>query len=708
MPPRVDHDYSSEEVCKAKSNAGASYEKRAAVSQLRQNSPTKRRSKFSLLHAFYASTILTWCALLLCRSLHYIDDQYIDKLYSQLVFDDDRRDLEITYYDRECDASDFTTTDLDDFTIFDEDTLDDGVDAFMTHGGVIVPQILSPNTTSQLRAYIIERNYATEDPEEQYYVHEHEHRWSLKLGAQDDHSVSLALKEIGEHKVFKPLIEEIAGLHPSVCEITSISAGYGATAQWWHSDVGGQGSPALYGSSIRSTYTLFIPLQDTHRGMGATGLCPGSNMCPYAPDTYESECNKLDLFLEVDAGTGYLMDQTTWHRGGGHNDPDAPDRVMFVVSFTSSHHRKGDYLSLPTGLTYSLRWDMWGHTIEDMSTIFDKPWNMWNSLGIYKSGHWGWTYPMINLLLSATEGIEVTSHVDLRDEFHWYLSTAEKYLCVGYPALLLSSILFAFCCKSQRKFSCAYLLRGHAIPLIVSLSTLAFFVSTEWAQTVYSLKKFTQPSFLPLEINLTKKYKRSIVIPHRDDLLFGDRLDNFYIHVKKRFYDYHPGNSDFLQLMESSRAIYNALQVEQKTRFITMILASQVEADRLFLRQNDYGDFVRMSTEASFEETRRLLLYGENACVDVVTKKAKFISSQAKYGYWHKIGRRFVPALMNRLTELFMSEGSAVKYQGHTLLDLPNWTRWQEKKTNKLFYSYAMSPLAYKSSLRTHSSLHVR
>jgi len=700
----------TEEVCETKSNASASFEKGTDESQHTKSLPKKGRSKSSVpklfLHGFYASTIVTWCALLLCLSLHYIDDQYIDKIYTQLEFDDDRREVEITYYDRACDASDFTTTDLYDITIFDEDTLDDAVDLFMTHGGVIIPQILSPNTTSQLRSYIIEQNYGMEDPEDQYYVHEHEHRWSLKLGAHDDPSVSLALKEIGEHEVLKPLIEEIAGLHPSVCEITSISSAYGAEAQWWHSDVGSHGSPVLYGSSIRSTYTLFIPLQYTHRGMGATAICPGSNMCPYAPDTYISECDELDLFAEVDGGTGYLMDQTSWHRGGGHNDPDAPDRVMFVVSFTSSHHRKGDYLSLPTGLTYSLRWDMWGHTIEDMSTIFERPWTMWNSLGIYKSGHWGWTYPMINLLLSATEGIEVTSHLDLRDEFQWFLPTVEKYLQIVYAALLLLSLLFAFYSSSQRTFSRAYLLRGHAIPLLIASSAISFFVSTEWAKTVYSLKKFTQPSYLPLETNVTAKYSRSLVTPKKSDILFGDRLDNFYIHVKRRFYDYHPGNSDFLAVLESGRSIYADLQVELKSRFITSIVASRVNGGKYFLRQNDYGDFVRMSTEAAFEETRRLLLREKNACVDVLSEKVKYITSQAKYGYWHKIGRRFVPALMNRLAELLLNEGSTIKYHGHTLLDLPTWVKRQEKKTIKTFYSYAMSPLVYKSPLRTRSSLY--
>jgi hypothetical protein len=103
-----------------------------------------------------------------------------------------------------------------------------------------------------------------------------------------------------------------------------------------------------------------VALQDTTGEMGATDLCPGTHYC--ANDLH-GICDERKIgFHKVreeeiwKSGDGALLNQQVWHRGTKHVDPNAGERVMFIVSFLG---RPTDTRQLARGTYFHMRWNMW-------------------------------------------------------------------------------------------------------------------------------------------------------------------------------------------------------------------------------------------------------------------------------------------------------------------------------------------------------------
>lgn len=81
------------------------------------------------------------------------------------------------------------------------------------------------------------------------------------------------------------------------------------------------------------------------------------------------------------------MNMNSWHRGAAHTYPDPIDRVMLILTFVPESRSRAETRQLAQGITFSLRWDMWGHTWKDLpqaATVLKQPWAMRRSLGLYK------------------------------------------------------------------------------------------------------------------------------------------------------------------------------------------------------------------------------------------------------------------------------------------------------------------------------------
>ncbi len=124
----------------------------------------------------------------------------------------------------------------------------------------IYKDIIHPETAKDLRKYIVNKNKNLKS-KDAIGVIENENRWSFGIGANDHPSVSKALNEIATNEVFRPALEKIAGEDPAMIEMTAITAGYGATDQFWHPDVISMGSPAKYVRNFAPSYALFVTLQ---------------------------------------------------------------------------------------------------------------------------------------------------------------------------------------------------------------------------------------------------------------------------------------------------------------------------------------------------------------------------------------------------------------------------------------------------------------
>jgi hypothetical protein len=145
--------------------------------------------------------------------------------------------------------------------------------------------------------------------------------------------------------------------------------------------------------------------------MGTTAICPGTHKCAsvvvdhtHLKHHYSTLENYLthhslthhlpcEVTSDVSAGDGMLFNTDVMHRTGAHDASGEPTLVSVVFTFSESitalERAVGSSgntraRTLPLGGEHMLRWDMWGHTLDDMSTCSseDTPWRVWHSLGL--------------------------------------------------------------------------------------------------------------------------------------------------------------------------------------------------------------------------------------------------------------------------------------------------------------------------------------
>uniref|UniRef100_A0A7S0XL92 Uncharacterized protein n=1 Tax=Pseudo-nitzschia delicatissima TaxID=44447 RepID=A0A7S0XL92_9STRA len=299
------------------------------------------------------------------------------------------------------------------------------VDTMMKHGSVMVPKILSDATIFELREFIDRKNRAVSGTSDEYPITASHNRISYGIESTEHPSVVRALKEIHDHGVMSHLIQNLVGdENPALSEITAITAWAGAEDQSWHADVKPDGNGVKFGRTYSHSYSLFLPLQATTKGMGATELCPGTHMCAsdnmwqvcdsvgisasevrkarprsdYSPDEDGEKKYREDKLMEGSwrAGDGVLLNQQGWHRGPGHTEEEMEDRIMFIVSFLKRPH-PDDPRQLARGTYFHQKWLNWGSTWEDMVDTManlQRPWNILRCLHLYKPSDRSWGYDL--------------------------------------------------------------------------------------------------------------------------------------------------------------------------------------------------------------------------------------------------------------------------------------------------------------------------
>ena len=317
-----------------------------------------------------------------------------------------RGDLELTYYERECTADDITANDTAQLLLSTEATPDQCAQHMAVHGASMYAHVLQPATANAVRSYMVERNAQEQD---EFWVIEGTKRKSFGLSVHDHPSIRQALHEIATHPQLRPALDQITGPNPAVIEFTGITSMYGAADQFYHQDVVPKGSSFKYARNFVPSYTLFIALQDTTHDMGATDVCPGTHVCnDGARDLCESMAFRLSGGSKKSRksssvwrkGYGALLNQNTIHRGPAHTDRFGGDRVLFILTF-APRPRPFETRLLGYGGSYSIRWDHWGHTLEDFGRArvghMREPYQTLRSLGLYKPNEeqqqWGWDFP---------------------------------------------------------------------------------------------------------------------------------------------------------------------------------------------------------------------------------------------------------------------------------------------------------------------------
>ena len=126
--------------------------------------PQKHTSKMAKFLTFLKTLCLDmplaliFLLLVTVYCLEEIHDSILVPFLQAAERSDDDLDEEFTYYDRSCSAYDLTTLDASDLVLQNTTSPKEAVDTYMTHGGVLFPQILPPDTVQKLREHVVERN----------------------------------------------------------------------------------------------------------------------------------------------------------------------------------------------------------------------------------------------------------------------------------------------------------------------------------------------------------------------------------------------------------------------------------------------------------------------------------------------------------------------------------------------------------------------
>lgn len=497
------------------------------------------------------------------------------------------------------------------------------VDAMMKHGSVMIPQILGEATIERLREFIEKKNHAVLGTSDEYPMTGN-HRISYGIESTEDPSVVQALKEIHNHGVFAHLIQNLVGdENPALTEITAITSWHGAEDQNWHADIKPDGNGVKFGRTYSHSYSLFLPLQKTTKSMGATDVCPGTHMCAdedlsdiceekgvsasdvrrarprseYSPDQYGEAKYRQDLQLEGywRAGDGMLLNQMNWHRGGGFDAPDEPDRIMFIVSFIKRPN-SDDPRQLARGTYFHQKWLNWGSTWDDMVDTMahlQRPWNILRCLHLYKASDRSWGYDLFyatslriangqmggepydlealidNVITPLNFPKWLQGDLDFEDERAWsiYLSgTLNKTLYFLYDVNIYGHIglvgFLAFASISGYLFSklrakkspnvVGDVLKSGAKRLLLTHSlvlVLGFYVwrvkicSSQWAIDLDSGKTLMRPFPEPLfRENDPGVLGIESTLPRRSDVLINTRMNTKTIGMYKTYFEYHPAN----------------------------------------------------------------------------------------------------------------------------------------------------------------------
>lgn len=254
------------------------------------------------------------------------------------------------------------------------------------HGTGVLPALLSHNTTQSLRQLF--QRWNAEKPGRDFLIPNGEQRARHHVSVHDaDPVFAPAWHEIGSHGSLRGILDRIVGANAALVGAYALTIRPGAVKQKIHMD-------GDFAHSYRNNPTLFfqgysvvIALQNTTKSMGATYVCPGTQHCLYKPLSGFGDSNGC-FQVPVSAGDAILFNRDMQHGGGAHvGRPGEPERIfLFLVFYPSPNSKGGPLQAVENGIlpvrTWQLRFRMWGHTIDDFTTMDSLPWTAWDAFGL--------------------------------------------------------------------------------------------------------------------------------------------------------------------------------------------------------------------------------------------------------------------------------------------------------------------------------------
>jgi hypothetical protein len=635
----------------------------------------------------FVALFTAYVALLI---LNYSWSEYYMPQAQLMKWTNERKTPDLTYYNRVCTVQDVSTNSTADLVISPNTTPEEAMLHMAKHGVSLYPNILQEDTANELRDYIVQRNKV----EEQFFVIAQENRFTFGIGVNQDPTVSRALKEIANHPVFRPAIEQIAGPNPAVIEFTAITSTYGAKDQWWHQDTLPMGSSFKHARTFLPSYSLFIPLQDTSSRIGATQICPGSHVCDGRDEMCQQGGFRVSgLQDKWEKGAGALVNQHLHHRGMAHTDPDGLDRVLFILTFSPRprfNKNEVETRLFSMGGSYSLNWRQWGHAINDFGDAPVKmrdPWKTLRSLGLYKprDADWGWDmistasmritnddngYHDFNLDEFIEEGgfrfLPKWLDAKLEEKEGWFdyiyktmlnvkeaVETCYLIALAGYLILFLNiNIIQSFMKKGNG--SCflraiGRLLVLHGCVALLGGYTIVHISRTPWAQSIQHGKAYR----LLVASQLPETMSPG-TLPFRTDVLVETKYDSEYLYGYNYILEIaHPGNREFKGMLVNYSAGYATLPPSVKRELCLDVVNWVGQGGGRFLTQNEEGNWSEMSNDKAAQVVHKGLMKYANPIVGKVVTEIAYLQSETKFGVFRDmaIHRQHISGMLHNLQD---------------------------------------------------------
>lgn len=208
-----------------------------------------------LLLLIHLALLAIFVPYLAAVGLHEITEDYLYPQLKLMQWKSDARDFdELTYYHRKCDASDISATSIKDLLISPNMTTKDATHHMLTHGASMYPNLLTPETAAELRAFIDKENKRQQG----WHVIQNDNRYSWGIDMNMHPKLQTYWKELASNKQLVNALESIIGPDPAIIEFTAITSSYGAVDQHDHQDVVPPGSGAKFARSFIPSYSLFM------------------------------------------------------------------------------------------------------------------------------------------------------------------------------------------------------------------------------------------------------------------------------------------------------------------------------------------------------------------------------------------------------------------------------------------------------------------
>lgn len=493
------------------------------------------------------------------------------------------------------------------------------------------------------------------------------------------------------------------GAEPALIEMTTITIGYGAIDQWWHGDVVEKGSPVRYGRTFGPSYSIFVQLQNTTPAMGATGACPGTLYCARDDGATADLCDNHGFQVINEEGhwaTGdaLLMNMNSWHRGGGHTDPNAPDRVMLILTFAPRPRPTTESRIMSQGITFSLRWDMWGHTWSDLKhakTAMSQPWATLRALGLYKpkDAHWGIDFVTGSIMRLANQdygfdedAIEALHEkggfwflpsflhedFDLEDDNPWHgmlTRIVRKVEAFARRVVGVAIALYLILSRAvgSEKMSTSLRRLGVLCTLVYIIFGIArtHVDNTKWAKDIKANRRYS--SVFANEKNFVVSPSDVTTFPTREDILIENRLDSDYLKLYEDFVDFHNGNRPFRHLVDKVAPTYAKYPKMFRDATASYIVDAMRIGQGRFLEQGIGGKWFLLSVQQAEKYTQKALASRASFTMNAMLKEIRYSISDCRFGIYRDAvlgSKHIVPYLRKweqKLLDAYSKSGSSSK-----------------------------------------------